>query len=232
MFAFRYVSLFILGCIMLNRVDGASWLSDPPIMTQASQSGKIKELWEEKSKNLNKRTKNYPRNKIDLLCELLKQVSTDEVKIEFERVRNSPVDYAAMSDYDQTLVQAFVEEAVKRKESQRLTYLLTGKCPRYIGSVPIELYLSIISARNILVLLDSYDKSTNEDAKKTIMSALGAVFRTLRQRYENDQQFVQASKEWYLDNQYRVKVNPYYNPRSYGPITGDFFLPKRRVKSR
>lgn len=65
--------------------------------------------------------------------------------MEFERVRYSRTDYVEMSDYDQTLLQAFVTAAVERKDNSRLVYLLSGKSPRYVGAVPIELYLGINS---------------------------------------------------------------------------------------
>ena len=103
-------------------------------------------------------------------------------------------------------------------------YLLSGKCPRYVGAVPVELYLGIASADNLLILFDSYNHSASEDAKNTIMEILSRVFRAQREQLKDEKAFIDASKKWYLDNRARLKVNPYYQPRALGPITGPFFI--------
>lgn len=187
---------------------------------------RIKRTWQDRSKALDQRTKNYPKNKVDLLRKILDQAPAKEVAMEFERVRSSRTDYVKMSDYDQTLLQAFVTAAVESKDSSRLVYLLSGKCPRYIGAVPIELYLAIISADNLLILFDSYEQSVSDDSKNTILEALSGVFRAVRQEFKDEKLFINASKEWYLQNRAKARVNPYYHPRAYGPITGNFFITK------
>ena len=64
------------------------------------EQNSIRHLWERRSKSLNPRTKNYPKNKVDLLRRILAGSSAKKVATEFERVRSSKVDYVQMSDYD------------------------------------------------------------------------------------------------------------------------------------
>lgn len=199
--------------------------TDPSALVRASSS-RIKRLWEARSKSLNPRTKDYPKNKVDLLRRILRNASPNEIETEFERVRTSHVDYARMSDYDQTLLQAFVADAAERKDGSQLVRLLSSKCPRYIGAVPIELYLAIISADNVLILFDSYNQSTAGDTQDSILAILGSVFREVRNENKDEKSFINASKDWYLQNLSKVRVNPYYHLQASGPITGKFFIHK------
>ena len=192
------------------------------------QSSSIRDRWEEMVKRLDPRTKSYPDNKNHALLDLLEESGSAQVMIELEKVRSSQTDYRDMSDYDQTVVQALTLKFVHQKNQRQIVYLLSGKFPRYIGTVPTELFLGINAKDNVLLLIESYRRATNEAVRKRIMEALSHVFREIRQKYQSDQAFIDGSKKWYLRNRNNIKVNAYYDPRDYGPITGDFFIRKRQ----
>ncbi len=227
----------VVGILVLNAaVWGISMTpneygcSQPQIFTV--QPASIRERWEEKIKDLNPRTKSYQDDKNHVLLDLLDKSQPEQVKIELERVRSSQTDYSKMSDYEQTLLQAFVLNFVHQNKKRQVVYLLSGKFPRYVGVVPTELFLGINAKDNILLLLDSYERATDEAVRRSILEALSAVFRELRQKCKVDREFIEQSKKWYLGNRKKIKVNPYYEPRDYGPITGDFFLLKQRGRTK
>jgi hypothetical protein len=231
------VSIFSPILVLNAAVSGISMTpntyggSPPQLLTQTVQPASISERWEKKIKELNPRTKSYPDNKNHVLLDLLDKSRPEQVKMELESVRSLQTDYSKMSDYEQTLVQAFVLKFVHQKQKRQIVYLLSGKFPRYVGVVPTELFLGINSKDNILLVINSYERATNEAVRRSILEALSVVFRDLRQKYKVDQDFIEHSKQWYLSNRNRIKVNPYYEPRYYRPLTGDFFLLKKRGRA-
>ena len=117
-----------------------------------------------------------------------------------------------LSDYDKTLVQAFVEVLFDEGDYKRLTYFLAGKCPRAVGFRPIESALVYRNPNDILLLFDSYDQAANEDARLTILAALGSAFRDIRLATKDDVEFINASRNWFTTNKDRLKVNRNYSP--------------------
>jgi hypothetical protein len=216
----------------ISMTPNACGSSPRQVFTQKVQRASISERWEEEIKELNPRTKSYPDNKNHVLLDLLDKSGPEQVKSELERVRSSPTEYGKMSDYEQTLVQAFVLKFAHQNEKGQMLYLLSGKFPRYVGTVPTELFLGINSKDNILLVIDSYERATDEAVRTSILEALSVIFRDLRQKYKGDAEFVEHSKQWYLGNRTRIKVNPYYEPRYYRPLTGDFFLLKKRGRTK
>src|SRR6266566_4860797 len=201
--------------------------SSMPII-QRSAWINISQLWARKFRRLSKHSKDAPRQNLDIMLDLLDRAPKEQVEAELERTRNLAIDYARMSDYDLTLPQALVFRLRYRREGggfklkdpedkKRIVYLLSGKCPRYIATVPIELFLPINSPDNILLLFDSYEKSTNKDTQRIILEALSRGFKKLRQEHKNDKDFLSTSKEWFLANRTKLKVNPYYIPNGISP---------------
>jgi hypothetical protein len=148
-----------LCLIVFAHVVARSEMTTPriaPPEIHANKDSKIQRLWESKSKSLNPRTNNYPKNKLDLLLRILRRSASGDVQSEFERVRSVSEEYAKMSEYDQTLLQAFVADAAERKDKSRLVDLLSRKCQLYIGAVPIEVYLRIGQMPLILIGIGSH----------------------------------------------------------------------------
>jgi hypothetical protein len=53
---------------------------------------------------------------------------------------------------------------------------------------------------------------------------LSSVFKDLRREHPDDHDFVDASKEWYVKHQNKLRVNPYYQPDSNFSESRDFFV--------
>ena len=223
---------------------GFGWLHYPASAQAQSKSRtstqrlawiNIKGLWERKVRRLPNHSKDAPRQNVDIMVQLLDRAPKGQLDAELERIRNSSVRYTDMSDYDLSLLQAFVFRLRYRTEGgeyklrnpedkERIVYLLSGKCPRYIATVPIELFLTINSSENVLLLFDSHERSTNEGTQRIILEALSSGFRKLRREYKDDKEFLATSKEWFLANRAKLKVNSYYVPNGLAEKTRDLFL--------
>jgi hypothetical protein len=134
-----------------------------------------------------------------------------------------------LSDFEQTFIQLFIGDYVKQNNAGELVELLAAKSPRYVGYAPLEVVLTKgRGADNLLLLFDAYERSRDEASRKTIARVLGDVFKELRRRHAGDQEFVEASRQWYQSNRERVELNPRYQPNSTWPDTQNFFLNKSR----
>lgn len=200
--------------------------AQPRAEAEGAGAVRIKELWEEKCRGL-KPSKNTPGEKVSVLLTILEQSPEEQVRAELERVRALETPYESLSDYDKTLLQALVHLASRRGDGEKLVYILSGKTPRYVGVLPLELSLGIKDQDSVLLLFDSYERATAVDTKRVLLEVIGSAFKSLRQSQADDADFLQKSKQWYLDNKTRVKVNPFYAPHSLSPRRTEFFIPKR-----
>jgi hypothetical protein len=50
------------------------------------------------------------------------------------------------------------------------------------------------------------------------------VFKKIGPEHPDDREFVDSSKQWYLSNKGRLKVNPYYRPDSGFSESQNFFV--------
>ena len=196
-----------------------------PQVTQGTGSSELAERWEQERAHLDKLSKSYPANQLTILESLLDKLPPEQVASEFERIRSTPVGFREMSDFDENLLQVFVIKATQQKDRTHLVYLLSGHCPRYIATDGIEFYLALSGMPDpLLILFDSYSKADKEVTRKELIAALSSVFRDLRREHPDDQQFVNASKEWYVKHGDKLKVNPYYQPDSNFSDSRDFFV--------
>ncbi|MGI9068236.1 MAG: hypothetical protein ACR2HX_17765 [Pyrinomonadaceae bacterium] len=76
----------------------------------------------------------------------------------------------------------------------------------------------------LLILFDSYAQAEKDSARGEIIEVLASVFKNLRREHSDDREFVDTSKQWYLSNQSKLKVNPYYQPNSDFSESRDFFV--------
>lgn len=195
------------------------------VVRQSTQSRSIKDLWEAKHRQIERRSKSYPKAKLDALLTLLRQSTKGEVRSESERVASTTTAYARLSDYDQTLVQALVVRALEQKDRKSLVSLLSVKCPRYVSDLPLELFLAVNTKESVLLLFESYEAAQNEDARKNLFEALRCSFRDLHGSFANAETLLTTGKEWFLRNRARYKVNPFYKPYSVSPHYHALFVP-------
>jgi hypothetical protein len=192
--------------------------------SQGPESIKLSERWEQERARLDKLSKSYPANQLQLLQSLIEKLPPEQLAGEFERIRSTSTSYQQMSDFDQNFLQVFVIRTVQQGDRSRLVYLLSGHCPRFIATDGIELYLALSRMPSPLsILFDSYSQAEKDTARSEIIEALASVFRNLRRKYADDREFVDACKQWYLSNESKLKVNPYYQPNSEFSESRDFF---------
>jgi len=226
-----YQPVVIVFCLLVLQVGCVAQPTNNSSINQQQKAAddtvvtaQLQEAWQRRIASLDRLSPDYPKHKIDALLALLAETPKAHVASELERVRTSTLPYGNMSDYDRTLVQTFVAKLLKENERGRLVDLLAAKCPRSVGANPIELYLTVISMDNVLLLFDSYDKSGNRDSKEIILSALGAAFWKLREDHTADEEFISLSRDWYLKNRSKLKVNVYYQPNQRSRSTTDLFM--------
>lgn len=160
-----------------------------------------------------------------MLVKLLEEAPATQFSSELERVRKGPNTYEQMDAYDKYLLQAFFLLYGKRNDRDRLVYLLSAKCPRFIATSPVELEVASVEINQpFLILFDSYDAAINGE-RRYLLSILRDSFKDLSKDYPNNQEFVSVSKSWYLANQSKVIANPYYHPLGLGPQR-DLFVSK------
>lgn len=196
-----------------------------PAPRQGPESIKLSERWEQERAPLDKLSKGYPANQLTILESLIEKLPPEQVASEFDRIRSTSTSFQQMSDFDQNLLQVFVIRSVQQRDRTKLVYLLSGHCPRFIATDGIELYLALSGMPNpLLILFDSYAQAEKETARGEIIEALGSAFRKLRREHSDDQDFVATCKQWYLSNQGKLKVNPYYHSNSDFSESRDFFV--------
>jgi len=92
-----------------------------------------------------------------------------------------------------------------------LIYLISAKCPRFVGSSPIELYLAKSNLPDpLLILIESYRKSVTEDARETLLESLSRVCSLVRKAFSDDNDYVSAVEDWYLKNKDHIEPNSGY----------------------
>jgi hypothetical protein len=188
----------------------------------------IKSTWEQSCKALNEQQpgREIAGKKLDLLINLLKQRSPEEVNAERERVKSEPVDYDHMDQYDSYLLQALFVISANAKDRQQLVSLLSAKGPRFVANSAIELEVASLEIdKPLLILFDSYDKAT-DGQRSWLVNVLRHGFKDLSKQFSDDEQFISASKTWYLANEPRIKPNPYYHPFVEFPEQRPLFVPQ------
>lgn len=187
----------------------------------------LREQWETRVKELDLAEvgKDYPAKRLEILLSLLADASAEEIKTEFERIRSSPTDVQNMSEYDRTLLQAFVVTAVKNGDRDKLVYLLSSRCPPFVATDPIELYLADSGmTAPLLVLFDSYEKATTDHSKRFILEVLKRVFGSVVQEESSEKEFLAASKDWYLRVGSKLKINTHYHPAALDDDDRELFV--------
>ena len=222
------LTLKLVFCFGCRSQESQSRTYPSPVQNRSSEDIHLSELWEKERAQLNKTSKDYPAKQTIILESLLESLTPEQRAAEFERIRSSPANFGQMSEFDQNLLQVFVITSVQQKEREKLVYLLSGNCPRFIATDAIELYLAFSGIPDpLLVLFDSYAQSQKESVRSDILEILGDAFGKFRREYPNAREFLEASKQWYLSNGNKLKVNPYYQPDSDFSESRDFFLNAR-----
>jgi len=151
-----------------------------------------------------------------LLDALLDQTPADVVEAEFRRVCASSVrDSWGPEDeldksYDHVLMVALFDRSSERKDTQRLTTLLSYHCPQNLGYAASEFYLASRWPKAIECFFDCYTAAKSAGVQKDVVSCLGRAFPFLRSRFPADHEFVQETRNWYMSNRSNLQVNSMY----------------------
>jgi hypothetical protein len=189
----------------------------------------LRTAWEDKIRGLDKQLKDYPLEKLNALRSLLAQVPEQQVKNEFERIAQLTSGYSDLTDYEQVFVQALIVNNLAVPNRPALVAVFSSKAPEFIGAEPVAIYLSNSKIPDpLLILFDSYEKTTNANTKKDLRSILSHAFRTLREKITGDDEFVSQSKQWYLQNYAKFELNPNYHPGSSFPDQQELFIEKSK----
>jgi hypothetical protein len=169
--------------------------------------------WVTKAEQLNRKSKSFPREKLDLMVKLLDEARPSVIPAHFRHAR----DMQKEPEFYSTLLQALVYKGVREQNWSNLVELLTFQFPPYVGNFPTEFFLAQSNApKAIEVLVKSYRGATNLAAKRLILSSLIGAFHTLRGLDpEDDERFVARCDHWYMENKDKVRLNPDY-PRLVG----------------
>jgi hypothetical protein len=210
------VLLSLVSCSGAGQNMNVNESSNPSNSNQAGASSvKIRQLWEQRIKQLNKESKDYPEKKLAILQAVFRETPAESVNLEREAITRSSLQYSQLSEYEQTALQSFAATDIDARASAKLIALFSAKPPRYIGAEPIELYLANSSlSEPLLLIFDSHDAATDPNAKKSLVLILGDAFKTLRAQYSDDANFLRASKQWYLAHKSQVRINTNYHPDS------------------
>lgn len=226
--AFMSLALVLTGSCKARSLPSPTATVEPlGVATQASQ---IRAKWEEQDKKLERKTKHFPENRLKILKTILEQSSAEEIKAESERVFTSAQAYVELSKFEQTLIQLLVSRAVDARDRAGLVFMLARKAPHHIATIPLELHLSYKDHDNILIIFESYEQTTAAENKKLLLRALRGSFRDQRDQFKNDEEFLKASKQWYLANRLNLKVNPSYYPFENTSSTKYLFVPRSDPK--
>jgi hypothetical protein len=172
-------------------------------------------------------TKGIVREQFEFLEQLLNESSPEVVDAELKRLLESSKTYEQMSEYEMTFIELFAGNYIDQNRTEDLVKLLSAKCPRYVGYAPLEMALTQHGKKDgLLLLFESYAKSQDKASKNTLVRVLSYVFKQVRREYADDDQFVNASKRWYLENNDRLVINSKYHPNFTWRGGNDFFLSK------
>ena len=114
-----------------------------------------------------------------------------------------------LSEYERTLLQAFVVIWVESNQKERLIDLLAVKCPKHMPVVTLEYYFAL-SGQPITILTEAYRRSRNPAATRTLLERLGCAFPEIREAVKDDEDFVTACESWYEEHKGEIKANRAY----------------------
>ena len=203
--------------------------SKTPNATPSVDTTDLRRRWEEQVKQLDpaKLGKDYSGKRLAILEDLLRQLPAPEIKDQLETTRKLPGEYEQLGEYDQYLLQALFVVYATRNDRDTLVYLLSAKCPRFIGTSAIESEVASLRVQSpFLVLIDSYDRAENDQHRKYLSDIIRESLKDLSNRTADDAAFVKAARSWYIENLPSVKINPYYHPFVPFAEQRDLFVPK------
>ena len=163
--------------------------------------------------------KGLPEEKVKILEQILNRATDAVVDSEYRRLCMSVVSAERWAtnmpygdlDFDMTLLMTFVKRLASLGRDKDLLTLLSANCPEFVGVLPIEYFLAKEWKKDsILLLLDAYSNSRNEEAKKALASCLGLAFKEIRGKTANDEAFIAACRKWYQENRTRITISDRY----------------------
>ena len=121
--------------------------------------------------------------KLNALRSLLAQVPQQRIKNEFDRIAQLQSGYWDLSDYEQVFVHALTVNYLEARNRPALVAVFSSKAPEFIATVPVAIDLSYSKTPDpLLVLFNSYEKTTNANTKKTCFQSWVMPFGTYEKK--------------------------------------------------
>jgi hypothetical protein len=196
---FVFASCIIMGC-------SANPTNSTPVSPGESAMN-MKQEYLRQTANLNPQTKEHQQQRVKILVQLLDECGEAKRQTEFERLvgKSEQTDKA----FDTIFAQAFVEYFLKRKDTASLQKLLAGRCPDYVGGIPLEFVLAASSAKMLLPLPRAFQTASDE-SRGTILACLARAFPTLKQPGVSDTDFARECERWVSQNSENSTMNRSY----------------------
>ena len=164
----------------------------------------LQQEFERRATELDARSKSTPRQRLDLLQQLLDGVEEAVRGREIARLTSKP----SNSQFDDLMAQAFVERLLKSGDLKSLEHLLAMNCPEYVAAIPLEFVLARSKQPDaILVLPHAYSTDATNAAIKVALRCLVRAFPLLRQSGQSDKSFAATCETWWAANRLRCVVN-------------------------
>jgi len=180
---------------------------------QRLDPGKLRQEWEEKVNALDRHSKSIASAKLNILINLLNGVNAYGIRSEYRRLSSLPDRYSDLAEFDKFEIQAFVVRSIREGHRALETILMT-KPPRYVGDMPLELFLAVNSKGGILVLFDSYHLTSDLVAKNALLEVIKSALASCCCEPELGEEFIGCSEKWYRRNSKKLKINQGYSPHS------------------
>jgi hypothetical protein len=127
-----------------------------------------------------------------------------------------------LSFFEGGVLDELIGALLANRDRARLVSLLAGRPVRMRYSTrAIELALALDEDNPdaILVIEESYRKSTSPEVKKSLVEVYAGAFPVIRRQFADDFAFMEAVGEWYRTNKSRLTIN--YDYFQYGGPTTD-----------
>lgn len=126
----------------------------------------------------------------------------------------SAVSTADKSGFALLALRGAILVLVQHGSRDSLVDLLSKTCPDRVGpALSIEGYLIVFQDRladGTLIVCDAYSQSSDDTTRKTLVTALRRGFGEISNAVEQDSEFVDTVRQWYIKHKHDVEPNRKY----------------------
>lgn len=167
----------------------------------------ISQEFNRRAAEIDPKLKDGPRQRLDLVEQLLEKSDETFRGRELSRLGSQP----SHTQFDDLLVQAFVERLLISGDIKSLESLLKVNCPEYIAAIPLEFVLARSKQSDAILLLPhAYSIDATNVASQAILRCLTRAFPTLKKTEHSDASFVAACEIWWIANHSVYSINSRY----------------------